>query len=438
MSPSEITGPATRGGRGRWWLARIGGALSDQALFAGSSFILNVLLARWMSPSEYGAFVVAYSWFLLPQNLYDALLIEPMSVYGAGIYAGRFQRYLGLLYRGHVALSLVILAALGAAALVASRFDSGLMGGALAGAALASPLLLTRWLTRQPFYVLSVPHRATFGGAIYLALAVLATVILFHSGTLNPFNAMLAQGLASVTAAAVLTTVLLRPQFRAAASDDDLTTGRVIAQHWAYGKWASAERLLAWFPANIYYLALPLLVGLDASAALRAMLNLIMPLLMTIGAINGVMLPMFVRTLANQGQPALDRLLASIVRWAVLAAVAWSVFITFLGEFVISWLYNGQYDSYVTPLMLFIMGLIPVVAAFNRIVDTALRAMGGVRRAFFSRLLPTILTMTMGLGLVAAFGIIGAHASSVLTGAVTMVILIRFYRLQKQEREKAT
>ncbi|MFW5772363.1 MAG: lipopolysaccharide biosynthesis protein, partial [Phototrophicaceae bacterium] len=195
---------------------------------------------------------------------------------------------------------------------------------------------------------------------------------------------------------------------------------------------------LAWFPANIYYLALPLLVGLDASAALRAMLNLIMPLLMTIGAINGVMLPMFVRTLANQGQPALDRLLASIVRWAVLAAVAWSVFITFLGEFVISWLYNGQYDSYVTPLMLFIMGLIPVVAAFNRIVDTALRAMGGVRRAFFSRLLPTILTMTMGLGLVAAFGIIGAHASSVLTGAVTMVILIRFYRLQKQEREKAT
>ena len=416
-------------------MGRIGGALTDQALFAGSSFILNVLLARWMLPEQYGAFVVAYAWFLLPQNLYDALLIEPMSVYGAGQYSSRFQRYLGLLYRGHVALSIAALLALGAGALLAARLDSGLMGGALAGAALAAPLLLTRWLTRQPFYVLALPHRAAFGGLIYLFLAVLATLILFQSGVLTPFNALMAQGLASVGAAAVLTTFLIKPQFRAPAVADDLTAAVVTRHHWAYGKWAAAERLLAWFPANIYYLALPLLVGLDATAALRAMLNLIMPVLMTVGAINGLMLPLFVRTLTDHGQAALDRLLLSMLKWALLAAVAWSLVITFFGRYVINWLYNGQYDAYVTPLMMFVMGLVPVVAAFNRIVDTALRAMGGIRRAFFSRLLPTMLTMTAGLGLVAAWGIIGAHISSVLTGVVTVVILIRFFRLQKREQE---
>lgn len=419
-------------------MERIGGALTDQALFAGSNFILNVMLARWLPPEQYGAFVVAYAWFLLPQNLYDALLIEPMSVYGAGVHAGRFRRYLGLLYRGHVALSLAALLALGLGALLAARLDSGLMGGALAGAALAAPLLLTRWLTRQPFYVLGTPHHAALGGALYLALAVLGLFALNRSGVLSPFNALLAQGLASLAAAAILTATLIKPQFRPAPRDDDLSAAVVLGQHWAYGKWASAERLLAWLPANVYYLVLPLLVGLDASAALRAMLNLIMPLLLTIGAINAVLLPTFVRTLDGAGQPALDRQLATAIRWALAAALAWLLAITLLGQPVMSWLYNGQYDAYVSPLMLFIMGLIPVVAAFNRIVDTALRAMGGVRRAFYSRLLPTLLTMTVGLGLVGAFGVIGAHASAVLTGVVTIAILVRAYQLQKHERESTT
>ena len=41
-----------------------------------SLFLVNVLLARWLGPEDYGAFVVAYSWFLLPENFYEAILVE--------------------------------------------------------------------------------------------------------------------------------------------------------------------------------------------------------------------------------------------------------------------------------------------------------------------------------------------------------------------------
>ena len=46
-------------------------ALADQALFAGSNFILNIVLARWLSPNDYGAFGVAFS--MLRESVGDRL-----------------------------------------------------------------------------------------------------------------------------------------------------------------------------------------------------------------------------------------------------------------------------------------------------------------------------------------------------------------------------
>lgn len=44
-------------------------AVLDQGLFAGSNFLVSVLLARWLEPASYGAFSVAYSVFLLLDSL---------------------------------------------------------------------------------------------------------------------------------------------------------------------------------------------------------------------------------------------------------------------------------------------------------------------------------------------------------------------------------
>ena len=48
-----------------YWTTRGFWAIVDQALFAVSNLIINVLLARWLSPREYGAFVTAYVVLLL-------------------------------------------------------------------------------------------------------------------------------------------------------------------------------------------------------------------------------------------------------------------------------------------------------------------------------------------------------------------------------------
>jgi hypothetical protein len=80
-------------------------AVLDQVLFAGSSFSINILLARWLPPVQYGAFALAFFLFLLLGALHTAVLTEPMLVFGASVYRGRVRAYLGRHVMLHVLVS---------------------------------------------------------------------------------------------------------------------------------------------------------------------------------------------------------------------------------------------------------------------------------------------------------------------------------------------
>src|SRR5215211_6550801 len=84
------------------WLGKGLWAVVDQALFASSNFVLSILLARWLIPSEYGAYTVAYTTFWVLSAVHTGLLTEPMMVYGPSRYRGRLPEYLGAVLYGHV------------------------------------------------------------------------------------------------------------------------------------------------------------------------------------------------------------------------------------------------------------------------------------------------------------------------------------------------
>lgn len=440
------------------WVGKVGAAFVDQAFFAGSNFVINVLLARWMLPDEYGAFVVVYAWFLIIQNLYDAVLIEPMMVYGAGKFSSIFRKYLGFVYAGHVILSLVGSLALFLGALFAWSYDTPLVAGAMMGVVVASPFILTRWLTRQPFYVISRPQIAVIGGVIYLivTMIVLVTLQLIPSGYpliapmflaesdfssvfwyhrasyITPSSALLAMALGGLCGSIVLTSIL-KPIFRLR-NTEELNTKDVVKDHWKYGRWSSIDRMLAWVPSNIFYVMLPILVGLSASGALRAIINLVMPINMAMLALIAIMLPSFVRAYNINGRPALVKRMIKISIALVSFNGMYCLFITVFGQQIIHFVFDGKYDDVTTIPVLFTMGLVPVLVATNTVLDTGLRSMGQVRTSFFSKIIPTIITLTLGLYLTAEYGILGVNVSLIITNIVTSMILFYLYRRPIKEK----
>lgn len=429
---------------------KLGLAIIDQGLFAGSNFLLNVLLARWMIPDQYGAYVIGFAWFLIAQNLYEALVTEPMAIFGAGKYAGHIKRYFGAAFIFHIWFSLVVAVPffVGAAFM---QPDSPLIGITLFANALLMPALLARWLFRQPFYVIGNIRPAVIGSILYL-VTIIAAIAAFHAvptvettlsiyamqsssttpvfwvidgSLLNPFTAVLANGIGGALTVLVMVVFFLKPQF---GSTPDVKYREIYATHLKYGRWSSVEHLLMWFPSNIFYLVMPLMYDLSVSGALRALTNVEMPVYLTLTAIGSVILPSFVRTYNNHGYDALMRRVKNLRMMMLGITGAAAIVFIVGGQWIINLLYDGKYDSYTTFPILASMAAHLALFGFTAPLDLSLRSQGLIRHNFMARLLPNILTVTVGMYLVSQYGLLGAKLSPVLTVAAHWGVLIYLHR----------
>jgi O-antigen/teichoic acid export membrane protein len=135
------------------WAMKGGLALVDQGVFAGSNFVMSILLARWLSPEQYGMYAVAFAVLLFLLNFHQGLMLEPMLVFGSSVYRDCLRGYVEVLLLLHVGLSLAMAFGLFAAAAVISKLGpASSLPGALVAAAFAAPMVLLLWLVKRTFY----------------------------------------------------------------------------------------------------------------------------------------------------------------------------------------------------------------------------------------------------------------------------------------------
>src|SRR5208283_4080267 len=148
---------ASRGGAFatfRKWFAKGGLAVVDYGLISGSNFLLGILLARWLSPREYGAYALSFSFFILAGFLYQSLLLEPLSVFSGTLFRDNLRGYLKTTLWIHWELSLAMCLLLGTAAVVTSVIGhSPVLAVALAGMTVATPFILMHGLAKRSFYL---------------------------------------------------------------------------------------------------------------------------------------------------------------------------------------------------------------------------------------------------------------------------------------------
>lgn len=395
----------------RKWVGRGFWAVTDQALFAGSNFLVNVLLARWLEPAAYGAFSVAYSLFLLLGTLHTALWTEPMVVYGSGRFReafGAYQRVLvGYHWRFAVLVGLAfLLAAAGFRA--AGRQEMAL---SLLGLTFAAPSVLYLWLVRRGAYVFLEPRLAAYGGTSYLALYVGLALVLLRAGSLNAATAFLA-----MAAAAFLAAEGIRHRLQAGA-DRAVDPGEVRSLHWGYGRWALLAGALSWVPANVYYVTLPAFHGLEAAARFKALMNLLMPVLHFNGALAQLLVPGMVRArerggLARFTSACLGAFIAfALAYWAVLVAA---------GARLAGWLYKGRYveDAH----WLGWLGLLPALTAVGAVMGSSLRAQERPQAVAFVYAVLAGFSVTVGVALAWAGGLAGAVRGILLVNTLGVFV----------------
>lgn len=408
------------------WLRKGSWSILDQGLFAISNFAVNVLLARWLTPEAYGAFTVAFIIFLLGVAVHGGLFTEPMLVFGAGRFQHRVPSYLRVLLAGHVRYVVAVGLALG---IVAGAFFVGgevELAAALGTLAVAQAFIMFLWLMRRACYVVFRPQLATLAGAGYLVLVVGSAVALQQMGMLTGPIAFGVMGGGALVSGGALAWRL--GVFHA--QDQSGLVEEVRAAHWEYGRWASATGGLEWLHGALPFLVLPLFVGFEGSATLRALFNLAMPALQGFSALVLLALPVFVQA-REKGQ--LFQTARNLGVALAGLAVGYGLLVGLFGTSIVAWLYRGQYI--VEPHLLWLMAALPLFAVTTGVLMAVLRAQERPKAAFQARVAAVGAVATVGVALTAVFGVVGAIGSDLLAFATEALVSVRMLRRGRDVRD---
>ena len=391
-----------------------------------SNFLLNVLLARWLAPADYGAFALAYSVFLFLLIVHNALLTAPMLVFGAGKYRERFPEYLGILLRGHFALMLLGSALLAVAAFLLGDRYSVVVERAFLALAVAAPFILLLWLLRRAFYARLDPRLAAASGGIYLIILVAGTVALHSVRLLSPSTGFLNMGLASL-----ITCLLLLFRLRPTFATESGTIRAVVTDHWSYGRWVAAGAGPNWIMENIYFILMPAWGGLAQAGTLKALINLAQPALQTISALGVLLTPTLVHARRSGGLDAMKKAMALSMALFISGSVLYlGVLLGFRFQ-IFHFLYGGKYAQFDSwPLLL--VALLPMAQSLPNVVGAALGALERPKLGFWSDVGSGVCGVALGVPLACALGVggalLGIVASYTLKGILTLFFFKRSVR----------
>jgi O-antigen/teichoic acid export membrane protein len=393
-------------------------AVADQGLFAGSNCIVNVMLANWLSPEDYGAFSTAFAAFLLLGVIHTAMLTEPMLVFAGDKFKGRLRQYMGALLRGHLLLSSLASLALIATGMIL-RFKGQIpLANAMFCFAGSAPFVLFLWLMRRACYAQMNPRRAALAGIGYLVLMMTALAIV-HSLHLLGIGTALTM-LAGSSLIAGLALSLGTVQFTRLPRK---LVREVTANHWTYGRWATATALLGFVPGNVYYFLLPKLATLEQSGALRALTNLFNPFLQANAALCLLLLPAFVRTRGTAEGKRVHGLALLVLAGGPL--IYWLI-LGFGHKQVMDLVYHGKYQAYSG--LIWIIGMQPVIAGMSGVYGSLLRANQKMNAVFWGGFVAAAAAVSMGVWMTMKYGMTGVALSIVLTYAVHHITLWLFSR----------
>ncbi len=405
-------------------------ALVDQGLISGSNFIVAILLARWVSAQQYGAYALAFEVLLFMSIVYAALILEPMCVFGPSTYKNDFRAYLGVLLRIHCGLSVLVIAAvLAGAAVLHSLKPGSSLPDALVGVGVACPSLLLFWLARRGFYVHLLPKKAALGACAYSATVLAGVTVVYKAHSLNPFTVFLV-----MAAGAIVTGP---PMLRWFKSHMPLLPGRrirvkdVMRQHWIYGRWALASATVIWLSGAIYYPALGSFFNLAETGRFKALMNLASPIGQAYVALSLLSLPYASQVHHEEGNATVGRLVWKLTGlYLGGSALYWLILILARGP-VVQHLYGGKYTQVIAFLPWVAVGSVLRIGATAQ--ANVLRAMRSPALVFVAYSAACVVAILIGVPFTRWFGLRGALFAWVLSGAASFVGA--FYMIRRRARQ---
>lgn len=413
-----VTADGSRDGRMenvRGWLGRGSAAVADQLLTSGANFALSILLARWVTAEDYGAYAVALAAFLLVATVFQGALLTPSLILGTTRYADRGPEYVAAMVRLHGKLGGLCAVLLGCAAAVYGLFTTQAeLARCLAAMAVTAPAVLLWWLARSAWYLRLDPGPAAWGAFGYAVTLLGGVWLLRWQGWLSGETGILAMGMAGL-ATGLWLLWKLEPNWRG-----ELTEAEVWRESWQFGKWEMGIALVAWLPASLCYPVTSAVLGQGEAGGLRALQNFALPVTQASTSVLRLLQPHVSGRFGADGK-APARLIWGLTAAVFGAAGLYLALVWFLRGPLMAIAYGGRFGLAVDLLPWVV--LVAVLSAGTESVAMGLRAMRGSRGILVAFLVAGAVYLLTGVPAARALGLRGVVATLVVANTIAFAIV---------------
>lgn len=416
----NVAGPGGTLVRGSAWAVAVQGVLS------ATSFIVNLTLARNVSPTDYGVVVLAFGGIFLLQAVHYSLIVYPLSIR----LATAAESQVPSLAMSSLALSLplsVVLAAIAGAVALATR------GNADTAVVVGCTVLASQFYETLRWILLSrLQHRrALVADGLRNGSAVLSIAWHAYHGNLTIHDAFV-----SLTAGAILGSCWLLWRTRVWRSSPD-EIGILAADAWSIGRWNLVSGGIANVCVQILPWSLAAWHGPATTAQLQAVANLLGATHPVIFGLSNLVTPAVAQVAAFN-----DNVRYTVSRYTLIGAAALVPYLALLFFFprtTLEIVYGSesQYTGAIAALRWFVV--IYVFLYLLNIFNASLNGLRRSREVTFINSAGLVLQAVIGIPLAVKYGLVaacaGTCAAQILTSCVGLQVLHRATRVSEVPAE---
>ena len=406
---------------------RLNWALADQSVISLANFITVFLLARRMEIEQFGAFVVALTAIRFVTTVENTLVTGPHNVIGAkreGVAYRTYTGFLGLLnLGGSLGVGLLLLAG-------GVLFEGlGLAhGGMLIFTGLTLPAWTAQEFVRRVLYTRVRSFQAFLNDSFCYGMQVAGIIwLVWGSNRPGPEDPLVVLGLSSFLAV-LMGLIQIRGDVIIERNAYALPAVREMwRETWGFAKWLLSAAFLQWFGVYGHTWLLAAILGAGAVGSYQAAAQLVNVLNPIRQAANAYLPSRAAVVLKSLDISGLRRWLRRVVLSLGSAYFFGALILSILAYPLLGLAYGDKYLGMGLEWVVVLASISYLVNGMRAPLQVGIMAMERSRPLFHAGLISSVLVVSLGAGLIYAYGILGAPVAQILIGAVLLAVLARAF-----------
>ncbi|MFC1923231.1 lipopolysaccharide biosynthesis protein [Chloroflexota bacterium] len=391
-------------------------AAVDQGVISLSNFIATIILARNVDPTQLGVYGVGFVTLRLVRAVQEGLIVQPMTVFGAGMDEREFIPYATSTSLFQIGLALVSATAVAVSGWVLTKLGNDTAGPTLF--ALWLPFLWWQMLeyVRRMLYTRGLLFNAVINSVIANAVRIAIMIALVNQGKLSGTTGL--EAIAWGSLAALIPGFWFTRHFWTRKFNNLRDTWD---RNWNFGRWLLGGTLTNWVAVEFYPILTAGLISFAAAGAYRAIQNLVAPVHLLLRAIDTFLTPRTANLYEKNGRRALTYTLRRVYLAVGIPVMGILTIAVLFPEELLSLVYGDTYIAYSNGVILMAIFYALLFAYWP--LQSIFKASQHSRPIFIANILAIICMFTVGIWAILNWGVYGTIAGQALNALVINVVL---------------